>query len=373
MLDVDNAIPFLLERRLIDAADILDGELVVASAARRNRNLRVQGRGAAGYLLKQPGDPTEGGHRTLRAEAAFYRHCQDEPAAAPLRDVLPRLAYYDAEEALLALELYADARPLWAHMLAEPPPALPRETPRALGRALGTLHRTFRASGPTGRPPPAWLGDMVPWVMLVHKPGPDLLATITPANYQTLQILQTQEGLVSRLDALRKRWRPETVIHNDVKSDNVLVRPGREPGAVEVRLVDWELVQVGDPAWDLAGALQDLLGLWVQTMPLAAGLPPERVMAEAPYPAGEVQSVLRALWSGYRAAAGLGGAAAATLLARAVAFSAARLVQSAYEMAHVASTLPAASVILLQVAANVLDDPELAQVQLYGLHGGGGL
>ena len=56
----------------------------------------------------------------------------------------------------------------------------------------------------------------------------------------------------------------------------------------------------------------------------------------------------------------------ATLL-RAVAFSGARLVQTAYEVSQAANTMPAQSVLLLQVSANLLADPESAQVQFYGI------
>jgi hypothetical protein len=47
------------------------------------------------------------------------------------------------------------------------------------------------------------------------------------------------------------------------------------------------------------------------------------------------------------------------------------MIQSAYEMSHGSPALPPPAVILLQIGSNILDDPELAQVQLYGLHGGG--
>jgi hypothetical protein len=369
MLDVDHATSFLLDRGLIDVQMILDGELIISSAARRNRNLRVEHAGR-GFLLKHPGDPTEGGHVTLGKEAAFYVHCQTAPAASPMLEILPRLVYHDPHKSLLAVELYTDAVPLWTHMAAHAPPSIPRPAFRALGEALGTFHLTFRLVDGAPDPSLNWLTGPIPWVMLAHKPGPELLQTLSQANYQTLQILQSQGGLAARLDTLRKNWRPRTVIHNDVKSDNVLVRPGQEPGSVEVRIVDWELVQIGDPAWDLAGALQDVICFWVYSMPLSRERTAEQMMAEARYPLEAVQAVCRALWAGYRSAAGPVAREDPSLLTRAVIFSSARMIQSAYEMAFGAAALPPPAVVLLQVGANVLDDPELAQVRLFGLHGG---
>ena len=46
MLDVDTAIvAYLLDKKLIEPDDVIGGDLKVTSAARRNRNLRVEAQG----------------------------------------------------------------------------------------------------------------------------------------------------------------------------------------------------------------------------------------------------------------------------------------------------------------------------------------
>jgi hypothetical protein len=365
MLDVDTAVPYLLDRKLIGPDVIVDGELTVRSAARRNRNLRVEAP-ASGYLIKQPDDPTQGGQHTLRAEAGFYSFCQQEPAAAQMGSVLPRLVFFDPDRSLLALELLRSAIPLWQRFWAAGPQAFPLEVGRQLGRALGVVHRTFRDPAVLADPRLAWLSPAVPWVMMVHKPGPELLATISPANYLTLRILQTQGQLSESLDGLRPLWGPVTVIHGDVKSDNILVCPPGAEGGETVRLVDWELAQRGDPAWDLAGVFQDAVLFWISGMNLTAGDLGAAVAAAA-YPWEVLRAYLRAVWLGYKQSAGLTPDEADAVLARAVAFSGARLVQTAYEVAQVSNVMPAQAVLLLQVSANLLADPESAQVQFYGI------
>jgi hypothetical protein len=367
MIDVDSAADYLLEKRLIDREAIIDGDLVVTSVARRNRNLRVEGPTGAGYLIKQPDDPSQGDDESLRREAAFYAFCHQEPAAAAVARVLPRLQYYDPAQPLLAVELLGGATPLWHQLSA--PEARQAFAPlaRSVGGALGSLHDTFRPADPAADPRLGWLPRHLPWVMLAHKPGPQLLASISPANYQALRILQTQDRLGERLDQLRKLWQPETVIHNDVRSDNILVLPAGAPDAGAVRLVDWEMVQVGDPAWDVAGLFQDLVLFWIDSMPLANAGGVERLAAEAHCPWPAVQGALRAFWQEYARAAGLAPAEANRLLLRAVSFSAARLIQTAYEFSQSLSSMPAQSVLLLQVSANLLEDPETAQVGFYGI------
>lgn len=369
MLTIDDAVPYLLERGLVTRRSILEGDLAVIEATRRNRNLRVERTDGPGYLIKQPDDAFRGQH-TLWREAAFYHLCHREPALAAVREALPRLLYFDPAGPLLALELLDRPRNLWEHYSAFPPAQFPVVAARALGRTLGAAHRAFRPLVEAADPRLAALPRDLPWVLRVHKPGPELLAALSPANYQTLRILQTQEGLSTSLDRLGRLWQPETLIHGDVKSDNVLVlAAGDGGGAAEpaVRLVDWELAQVGDPAWDVAGALQDFVIFWVFSMPLGSGLPLDRMATGARHPLPVLHGGLRSFWRGYRTAAGLAADEGNALLSRAVRLSAARLIQSAYELAHAADALPATSVLLLQVSANLLGDPETAQVELYGL------
>ncbi|HEX7153880.1 MAG TPA: phosphotransferase [Thermoanaerobaculia bacterium] len=383
MLNVDNAAEYLIERGLMSVDSILSGDLIISSAARRNRNLRIKRKDDPSYLIKQPDDPAGGAQQTLRSEAAFYSFCFADAEAEPVREFLPALRYFDPERSLVVFDFLEGAVPLWQYSGSR------EETSRLVGHALATFHRTFRG---TQNPKLGWLHRQTPWVMRVHKPSPELLASLSPANVETLRILQTQEKISAHLDALRRKWRVETVIHNDIKSDNILVK-GSGPGAqgsgagalpgvsaerspepralspepLSVALVDWELVQLGDPAWDVAGLLQDFILLWVTSMTVTPGATVDVLAASARLPLTDLQRAIRAFWKGYRAAAGQTPAEEAQLITRAVAYSAARLIQSAYEMGAVTPALAPASVLLLQVSANLLRDPEAGQVQLYGL------
>jgi hypothetical protein len=369
MLSLEDSVQYLLDRNLVTVQTIIEGDLSITSAARRNRNLRVARRDGPGYLIKQPDDPTLGGAYTLRHETDFYAFCQQEPAAAAMQTLLPRMLYCDNEQTLLAIELFENALPLWGYYYEFDAESFPARVAGPLGRALGVLHDTFRTPGLADDSRLDWLRRDPPWVMQVHKPGPEMLAVLSPANYQTLRILQTQEGLSGHLDSLRRLWKPQAVIHSDIKSDNILVLSSHAndaTGLPELRIVDWETVQIGDPAWDLAGALQDFLLFWVssmnQTMPTS-----EAMVMSARYPLSVLQPAIRALWRGYRSAVRLTQAEANILIRRATSFSAARIIQSAYELAQNSRDLPVGSVLLLQISANLLADPETGQVQLYGL------
>ncbi len=361
ILDVDSAVPRLLEWGLLDAGAVVDGDVRVSSVARRNHNLRVEGGGIGGWLIKQPG-PDVGSERTLRAEAAFYQLCQNQPIAAPVARFMARLRTTFPDGPILVFELLAGAEPL-RRMLRDRWPDERRRlaSARALGAALGTLHATFRGCEPAADPRLAALPDLPVWSLKVHRPEPALLASMTPARRRLLRIVQGESAMFDQFDAVRASWRGETMIHGDLRFDNVLVVGGASPG---VRLVDWETVQVGDPAWDVGVVLQELVVRWLSGMPQAASLGALERVSSARYPLAEVKTTAGAFWAGYRSTAEVDSAG---LLLRAVRFSAVRLVQTAWEDSVFDQELTSRAVLALQTGANVLADPERAISDLYAL------
>jgi len=366
VLTLEDATPYLLEHGLITPSTVIEGNLSVSSVVRRNRNLFVTRVDGPGYLLKQPDG--EDSVNSLQREAAFCAFCHAEPATESLRRWVPVLRHVDSARHVLGLELFPGARPLWTHYSGFAPGHFPAGVPAGLGEAMGTVHRLFRAPELREDPRLAWMTRGVPWILRVHRPVPEMLATLSLANYRVLGLVQAQPGLSRQLDALRLEWREDTVIHGDIKSDNVLVVPPVDAdGEAQVRLVDWELAQVGDPAWDVAGTLQDFVMFWLLSVPGDA-MSADEMTTRAGYPLRALHPGLRAFWRAYRAASGLSRADADALLRRAVRYSGARLIQSAFEMGQAAHVLPRPSVLLLQISANLLAQPELGQVQLYGLY-----
>src|SRR5437773_589886 len=93
-LTAENAVPFLVERRLVDARSIVEGDLRIEDVSRRNRNLRVRGARRSCFLKQaHPGD--EGAAITVRHEASLYRRVFADPRFAPLRPHLPAFLLFD--------------------------------------------------------------------------------------------------------------------------------------------------------------------------------------------------------------------------------------------------------------------------------------
>jgi aminoglycoside phosphotransferase (APT) family kinase protein len=364
-LTVDTVVPYLVERDLVDVAAIVEGDLEVVDVGRRNENLKIICQDGPSYLLKQPGEGEPSTDATIRYEAAFYSHCQLDPNSAELRNIIPGFQGWDENRHVLILEL-VDGRPLWAHYASITAPEFPSDSAEPLGEALGTLHRIFRER--SSRPDP-WMVQLLsapPWILFAHRPAPQIIARLSPASLQVLKLLQQDRAMTAGLDSLRGQWMADTLIHGDIKGDNVLVT-ARADEDLHVYIVDWELIQVGDAAWDVGSIFRDFLGYWLLSVPLSGDLTPEQMLESAQIPLANLHPATRAFWNAYCHSARLDANAAGDFLLRSVRFAAARMAQGAYELSAAAPTPSNLAIAMLQLAANILADPRDALLHLLGI------
>jgi aminoglycoside phosphotransferase (APT) family kinase protein len=189
---------------------------------------------------------------------------------------------------------------------------------------------------------------------------------MSPANLELIKLLQKNSRMTTSLDSLRNEWTAETLIHNDIKGDNILVTR-RAGGEVDVRIIDWELIQIGDPAWDVGSVFRDFLDYWLLSVPLTGDLNPEEMLERAEIPLRKIHPATRAFWNAYRSSVLMQTDQAGDFLMRALRFAAARMAQGAYEWSSATHEPPNLSVAMLQLAANILEDTREASLHLFGI------
>jgi hypothetical protein len=240
----------------------------------------------------------------------------------------------------------------------------PFQVVRDLGSILGAGHRLLR-NVKLSR------GDRVysracPWSLRLHQPTPAILQTLSPANHYLLKMLQIQPAANEILEDIFAQWKPETIIHGDIRGENILVSDiTSEATSRRLSILDWELVQYGDPAWDIAGFFQDTVCFWVSTLSLSDSTENQDSRFSSPIEWSVIQRALRAFWLGYKSTAE--PVNEASLIRRAVMFSVPRLLQSIFEIGQDANVLEPHSLILLQIAMNILKDTDAAQIHYYGV------
>jgi hypothetical protein len=358
MLNREELVPLLLERRLLEPRDVVCGRLAVVDASRRNRNFKVVREDGSGYVIKQ-GLGAER-RRTIAHEADVYGLLESCPPAPALRAALSRCYGFDAAAALLILELHADAQSLldWYDARTR----FPRALAAALGEALGALHGATAASNWTGD------GEIQPFVPLPFRlrcPDIPVFSILSGASIELVRVIQGSAELMNGLDAAARDWRVEALVHADARWDNWIVLPRAEPREPRVKLVDWELAGLGDPAWDVGAVFADYLRCWISSAPCLES--PEEALYRARRPISAMQPSLRSFWRAYVASRGLDSAAANNVLRWSTRCAGVRLVQLALELLQSANRLTGTAVYLVQLAANVLQHPDEAAARLLGM------
>lgn len=361
MLDHSEVVGYLLDRGLLTPRHVVEGTIVVRDASSRNRNFVVEGGDGSSFVLKQGARPY--GIAAVAQEAAVYQML--EQRGGRLASYLPQICGYDATEQVLIMRKVSGARDLRAHHLRTG--RFSRALAASIGDALGSLHQET-----TGDVPGAAVGKP-PWVLSVHRPNLTIFREASSATLELIRILQSAPEFGDRLDALRSQWEPSCFIHYDVKWDNFLVYPapnGQPAKRSRLRIIDWESAQPGDPRWDLGSVFSHYLSLWLSSIPITGQDPPERFPDLARLPLGRMQPAMAECWSAYQRRMGLDGSRGTLWLWAAVSYAGARLVQTVFEAAQVATRLDGGMVLHLQLASNILDRPRETAVHLLGLPGG---
>ena len=348
---------YLLERGLLPHAAVVDGDVIVVERVRRHRNYAVLRQRGPGLFIKQMRPDQEGSAQTLQKEAAFYGMIAGDPELAAIDALLPRFQAYDPEAHFLIVELLAGAEDVNEHHTRLR--SFPVETAQRMAAALAAFHTASRrelASRPTG----AMFSRTTAWILSFLTLNDTYLRNLSAANGQFVSILRSSPDFTQALDRLRASWSRETLIHADMKFENCMLAPGA------LRIVDWELADIGDPLWDAGSILQAYLAQWIFGMQIAPGAPLS-LATSSMYPLDSIRPAMQAFWNEYAMRMEFAPQELEEKLERAVAYAGARLLQTVFEMSALSQSLAPHAMLEVQASMNLLRQPRAAAAELIGL------
>lgn len=360
-----NVVHYLIEQGLVSLESVVEGDLMVADTSRRNRNFKIIRRNSQGYFVKQIQNWDPPTVATLASEATCYRLARSGDEFAALADLAPRDFLYDPQRHVLVTGLLNGGESLADYYRRLN--AFPVEPARLLGAYFGRLHRDDSAP-PAQHPELAAFRRQPAWILFAHQQSAQLFSALSAANAQLLNIVQSYPEFQRTLDELRQEWRADRLMHGDIKWDNCVVYPAQSgDGTLALKVVDWELADIGDARWDVGALLQAYIAFWVFSMRISGEMLPAQYADTAQYPIERMQPSIRAFWESYVGTRGLDRVAAEQLLTASMKFGAARMIQSAYEAMQFSAQISPHALCLLQVSFNILREPREAVIHLLGL------
>jgi hypothetical protein len=366
-LTLESSVTYLLSLGLLDLPSLVRHGLQIEEVPGRNRNFRVIGGPGQTFFLKQAPRGEIGTNGPLAVEAFLYDWVATDAGAAGLRPIFPRRCHYDPERSILILDLVPEtADP--SVLDDEAPPHYLAALRRLVATALAECHGL---PGGLEAAVAAGLPEAAPWVFDLARPAPASLRELAPAQLSVIQAVQSHPGAVAALDRLRDEWRPTRLIHGDFKWNNVLVQQDTAGIPVRVLLLDWEMAQLGDPAWDVGAVLHTFITEAVLGLEPTDGTSPEAAAGILGTIIPKLLPAHRDFWGRYLAAAHLTDAEAGAFLDRLPGHVATRLLKSAYEWSQAEVQMPRSAAAILQLGINMLLRPDAAREVVLGLGGRG--
>jgi hypothetical protein len=368
---VDLALPHLQSRQApvasperveLSAANVVDwlrrGGLLATDGAEptwrvqmhtsRNRNFAVSRETGGGFFVKQLRVQDPESRRMMEREAGVYGFFAD--SVGPIREISPAFHRFDRDAQALVFELESDAR---AGSPTQPPP-FSAAFATAAARTLALLHRQ-RTDGLSIPPRAALFDRRPPGVYDVHRGGP-LARWLGAGQSRLVDRLRARRELASALDRMFADWRCERMIHGDVKWENCLWRES-PTGSMALKWIDWELTDIGDPAWDAGCFIQSYLSHGVRSLPPLSGL----TLAERTRSGGALfsamQPALLAFLEGFVAALEVPGSQVVELRESIMRCAAARMVQMGLEVMHGQPEPTSEALRLLETSAEIMAQP----------------
>jgi hypothetical protein len=350
MLDASEVAGYLLDRGLLSPRDVVDGRLRIVDSSRLHPVFVVTAGEDRCFVVKL------GGAGVAREAAVLERLGFDTHAS-----YFPSLVTYDGSEGVLVYSSAPNARDLAAHHArGRFSCALAREA----GRALALLHavRAVALDGLPDAPLPASS-------TLVHRPDLDTLRTLSAAAVDLTRAIQGFHELCAELDELFASRSDESVIHGDVRWDNLLAIRGASGRWTRLQLIDWELCAVGDPAVDIGSFLGEYLRAWLLSIPIADPRDAGRLLSHARLPLRRMRPAVREFWAAYVHHSRDTPHDLRATLHRSSRFAAVRLLTAALEEAEAYGELRWSTLHTLALSQNILRHPDKAE-DLLGIGAG---
>ena len=334
-------------RSWIDSCRVLSGEVTVLERHLKHTSFAVECGKEGGVFVKQAGLGSAETQESLRREAKFYRFLNAREDLK-LGNAVPGLVGFDSSNHILGLSCIHGQSLLERISNGG---KIELNHAREIAKILAHLHKIFVVDVSSKIDleecvSPLWSFSLLDYL----EKNSSSIPGVAPQLYG---VLKSHPFLPESMSAAVKHWRRQSVIHADVKWENLFLNSNGKSSEETLYLLDWESVCLGDSAWDLASFIQAGLAVICSQKGVPNSLRQSDVR--------EYQEVVRAFWQSWIEAAEVPEIQIEEELYRMVEFCAVRLVQSAYEQACVSTELRPSSISMVTTAWEMLRDHQYAR------------
>jgi 5-methylthioribose kinase len=252
ILNPDNLHHYLLENGSLTIDAIVDGSYSVSQSRTRNITFQVNGGTNKHLFIKQLTAFDQMNKYILQKDATCLWLIKNEPAFKKLSAFVPNYYGFDTTNEVLITEFLPDARNLEHHFRIQDSNV--GEYLQTLTEILTSFHFPL-TDKIKGLPSMRFFKQQLPWALTFGMPdsqnqngqSPVLNRVINNPDYKAM------------LKDARGMYEFTSLIHGDIKWMNFLIIGDNKDA--QLKLIDWEIADVGDPLWDVGGLIMSILML----------------------------------------------------------------------------------------------------------------
>ncbi len=208
----------------------------------------------------------------------------------------------------------------------------------------------------------------------LNSPSPSIFGELCPDGLDFYKLYQRFPSLNQAVVELYNHRQPACLTHNDLKLDNFLIDTCLTTDAdlaqiipEQIKIIDWEFIYWDDPAADLGTLVSKYLAEWLNSLVADPNLDLNTILSLATCPLEKITPSLEALLGGYLATFPEILKYRSDFIKRVVQFAGIEIIDRLNYYAKSHYHLDNEALCKLQVAKNLLCDPEKAINTIFGI------
>lgn len=258
-LTLHNLAHFLVDKGFLHPEYLVNGHYKVIQRQSRNSIFEVfLEELPSGLFIKQLLSMDPQNAYLMQKDATVHCLIQQTDILAQMRPYIPQYYGYEPHNQVFVTEFFPDATSI--HELIPKRKSIDQDELTQMAVILATLHQDLEKAIETS-PELHFFNRQAPWIMLFADPDHPQVKSSEQTLGPVTRLIRQQPELIGLLEELRCQWKGNYLVHGDIKLINFIrvASNHQQP----LKLIDWEIADLGDPLWDVAGLLQSLITLWI--------------------------------------------------------------------------------------------------------------
>ncbi|MGH2667185.1 phosphotransferase family protein [Flavobacterium sp.] len=353
----DTVYQYLQKRQLIDEEAVVNGNFMVHPVKTRNNIMKILIQPHNSLFVKQMGTDLVSGNLFQREVNVHYLFKNNNEFSS-IAAIVPPLLDYDDEHNIMVTELLHNAKNLYEHYM------LTKNFDLNLAKEQASILSAYHII-PDKKTNTSMFPKLLPWVLQLDKHKAHEFFVGNESSSEIINLIKQNQVLQNELINLAKSWQFTHLIHGDIKWINFLAV--EKEGGFSQKLIDWELADIGDPIWDVAGLIQSYVTTWLlgfdNNNPYSQTLPEYM----QPYDIKNMQPSAQAFLYEYMELQQYEKLDQAVFLTKVMQFTAARIIQTSVEGITFNTKIEANNMRCIQLAFNILKDPLATLHELFNI------